>query len=249
LERAKAVKFPKPIGIRIAKIALGRIVSPERADQLLKETENTVEAIKEWLRGSPQEAQGETTSPDRAIGEVVNELRRRGEAPELSDAQREDAVDLTDQLDRRLAELSHDPSLSVKEVQKVVESELPGRANTYVLWVDLPEIVKGEGGRYVHFSWQKTDDGVDYKVRDFIAGWISYPRGANVHIIDCDVNPIDLTAEDIWRSAKHRIPTVEATGLGVGDLGSVDGNWSGWKAVLNALTRNPPGSDPFCQAS
>jgi hypothetical protein len=244
------VKFPSRIGVQIAQIALEWIISPERADQLFIEIQDVAKEIKEWVRGSSPEVRGETITADEAIGKVIDDLRHLGEAPKLSNEQREDVVDLTDRLDRRIAEFSVVPSMSAENVKKIVESELPGRANTYVLWIELAEIVKGEEGRYVHFSWHKTNDyGVVYKVRDFIAERISYPTGANVHIIDCDANPIDLTADDIWRGAKHRIPTVKATGLGESDLGSVDGNWSGWKAVLNALTKNPPGSNPFCQAS
>ena len=120
-----------------------------------------------------------------------------------------------------------------------MESELPGPADSYVLWTDLPEIVKGEGGRYVHFGWQTTEDGVVYVVHDLIAGRVQLSSHANVHIVDYDVNPIDLTANAIWRGAKHRIPAVQARGLGESDLGSIDGNWTGWKAVLNVLTKNP----------
>ena len=128
-----------------------------------------------------------------------------------------------------------------------MESELPGPADSYVLWTDLPEIVKGEGGRYVHFGWQTTEDGVVYVVHDLIAGRVSYPSHANVHIVDYDVNPIDLTANAIWRGAKHRIPAVQARGLGESDLGSITETGPDGKGT-ERFDQRSSGPNPYCQA-
>ncbi len=230
------MRFPKRLLTLLAKIALDKIMSPERTEELFQQLQSAVDEIKKWGKDTSPNAKAVPSVQD--IEEAVGELSSDDQARKLSDDQLKNTVDLTERLVTRFAEKRDDAALDFNSVKAIVESELPGRANTYVLWIDLDGIVPDGAGRFVHFSWAKDGDRMGYKIRDFISERITYPSDKPPSVKNWTRNPTDLTAEQIWKAAKHRIPTVKATGLGVGDLGPVEKNRDVWKAVLNALTKN-----------
>lgn len=225
------MRFPMEISIVLAKIALERVMSPERADELVAASQKAVDEIKAWWNRREQEAAEGVTAQD-AI---------QAAAQEMSEPVHDDQLKEATGVVRRIQE-QIDEQASEKDISEVIESEIRGKRKTWVVWLDDAKVMGANGGRYVHFSysWDVNRKRYGYRIRDFKTNTILYPPETSESSSEWTHRVLNWTADDVWRATKRRIKTATETGLGKTDLGSVDDNRDCWKAVLNALTMNMP---------
>ena len=229
------MRFPKAMSLLLAKIALERVMSEKRSEQLIGECASAFEPIKDWWNRRGQEAD-DLATPEDAIEEAARE--RQDHVP---DAQRQEAAGLVRRIQDRV-----DEETSEQELSEVIQSEILGKARTWVIWLDDPEVVGADGGRYVHFSyaWDELRKRFGYRIRNYEHNIMFYPPNTQVGGSTWETRELSWTADKIWKAAKRRIPAITERGLGEPRLHSVDGNRGVWREVLNVLTKNLPPNSP-----
>ncbi len=213
------MRFPARIAKLIAKIALGMVIGEKRTDEAAEVFGDACQEINAWLRQQDDSDRSTTVSRELLVHEIVT-----SEATQATADQRAD-------LDFFLSELDALPEKSVGDVQGLLTQVLPRRRASYLLWLSVPELTPAGEGRYVHFSWEITNAGDSYRVRDYLSGMMYHPREKKPTDVEWQKRPLDLRAVDIWRQAADRIPCTKRTGLYI-SVREMD--W--WRQKLGEMT-------------
>jgi hypothetical protein len=160
-----------------------------------------------------------------ALDHVVTEVVAEAGQP-ISQGQRES---LALSLASGITSLSEGNGTDPASVRELVEELLPGRAKTFVVWLDHPMIIQGPSGRYCHFNW----DNEAYRVRDYLGGRILHTPGRNINGAGLEAAPLNMSALEVWNSSKGRIQCLKRFGL---DFPVTEGDR--WHRVLSLLTES-----------
>lgn len=206
-----------------AKIMLDRLVGEPRTDE-------AIDLFREWATGRDAEsrhrelaeAKREAADPtvlERIVRETMTSADS-GVGPEQRDR-------LAFALASGFSDAPGDAVDRPLEMKTLVERLLPGKAKTFVIWLNFPTIVGDGPGRYYHFNW----DGESWRVRDYIGGQIMHPPDRQV--ADRELRPValDLTALQIWNQGEGRIHCRACFGLSFAVTKMDD-----WRNALALLT-------------
>ena len=131
--------LPTRVAIILGKALLDRLLSPERTNELVEEFKR---AYEDWRRnGSLPEPQGEPDDPEITIRKAHEELRETGELTvSLSKDDLTNATEFLHQVEEKLDRLPIESVSDPAQIQAVIDEELPGSKNTYIIWLGTVEI-------------------------------------------------------------------------------------------------------------
>jgi hypothetical protein len=203
-----------------AKVALDRLIGAKRTDEL-------VTMLQKWSlardkAGELSDAKYQAANP-QAVQDVVNSvIVQAGEAgTKITHEQREK---LAFTVASGIALLEEPPTDT-----KLWESFVPGKAKTFVVYLDDPRFTAGGPGRFFHFNWDKEG----YRIRDYIGGRILHPLGSTPGNAKLTPVPMDMSVLEIWNASKVRVHSVRRYGLGF-----KTSEMDRWREVLSLLTES-----------
>jgi hypothetical protein len=242
------MRFPRQFGILLARISLERFMSPELANETLAEIRKAIDELTEWWNQGHSELpnEGLVQNPDQAesafsgpAGELLADDQNGEILGKIPVEKKDVAIAYATSVIAEVRTRAQPTDLKAEELVDILTTKLPDSSNYYVIWIDHNQI-DGNPGRYVHFSWNRDGNQVNYVIRDILSRTMFSPIHAPRSDSGWTAVLLDLTAGAIWTAAARRYPIANSTGLsGIRGVGEYPDRW---KIVLDIMTKLMPPS-------